>query len=145
MGAERFILSSTAPEADAVARGRGPALKKALTMVLPVVPAISFGGNGEMVELTDDSTMRIRVTRDGSHPTYLCEGTIELRAGRSQFNCSAEGFDPWTVTGTAEQFRLVDTIRFWVRAIGPDRPTGQPELAIDLEWTQGRFFGWATV
>jgi hypothetical protein len=114
-------------------------------LAVAVVAVVGCGGGGGMDDLTDDSTMRIRVTRDGTHPTYLCEGTIELRAGRSQFNCSAEGFNAWTVTGTAEQFRLVEAIRFWVRATGTPRSVGQPELAIDLEWTQGRFFGWATV
>ena len=121
-------------------------MQKAFTVTLSVIAAVACGGgNGGMVELTDDSTMRIRVTRSGSSPSYLCEGTIQMRNGLSQFACSAEGYADWKVSGIAEQFRFVDLVRFWVRATGTAQPGGQPELAIDLEWTQGRFFGWATV
>ena len=122
-------------------------MKKPFTMAVSVIAALGCGGgNSEMGELPDDSTMRIRVTRSGSsHPNYLCEGTIKLGNGLSQFTCSAEGFGNWTVSGTAEQFRFVDLVRFWVRATATARPSGQPEIAIDLEWTHGRFFGWATV
>ena len=121
-------------------------MQKPFLVTLSVLAEFACGGgNADKIELSDDSTMRIRVTRSGSHPNYLCEGTIVLGNGLSQFSCSAEGYADWTVSGTAEQFRLVDVIRFWVRATGTPRPIGQPELAIDLEWTQGRFFGWATV
>jgi hypothetical protein len=119
-------------------------MEKRFAVALSVVAGIACGGS-EKMELSDASTMRIRVTRDGSHPNYLCEGTIKLGGGSSQFGCSAEGFADWTVSGTAEQFRLVDVLRFWVRASGTGRPVGQPEIAIDLEWIEGRYSGWATV
>jgi len=112
-------------------------------VTLAIVAGVACGGTDRM-ELSDDSTLRILVTRSGSHPNYSCEGTIVLRGGRSRFGCNAEGYADWAVNGTAEQFRLVDSVRFWVRDSGTAH-AGQPEIAIDLEYVEGRLFGWATV
>jgi len=85
----------------------------------------------------------VKITRTHEHPNYACDGTVDMKGAGATFACSAESFPDWTVSGPLEQFRLPDTLRFYVRATGSRGV--QPDIAIDLEEYADHLLGWATV
>jgi hypothetical protein len=118
------------------------------SVLIAAACAASFacgGSQDSSLNWASNAAIHVTVTRDDVHPTYRCDGEIQTRFATAVFSCTAEGFDPWDVRGSAEQMILSDVLRFWVHDADAPSMSGQPDIAIDLEPAGERLSGWATV
>jgi len=103
------------------------------------------GSDNGLVQFDSNGTYAVTVTREGDHPVYRCQGTVQMQSRIADFACEAEGLAPWALHGPVEHFPLPDVVRLWIRRTDPPALSGQPDIALDLFPDEDKFTGWGTV